>query len=190
SQQSNQQQGQQSQQGQQQQGQQQQGQQSQQGQQNGQQQGEGQQSQDQAGQSPGEGQQEGQQAPNAMSGAALSPGTGSSAGDNQGGTQQSQQSQPPNQNNNPDGQGERDYEPIYAPQRIGGQQSGEEIYLEPDSSDAPVIEDNFTENPTGNTTVPYNQVFSSYRNAANQALDSGYIPLGLRDIVRDYFTSL
>jgi hypothetical protein len=181
---------QQSQQGQQQQSGQQQGQQSQQSQQSGQQQGQGQQAQEQAGQSPGEGQQEGQEAPNAMSGAAFNPGTGSSAGDEQGGTQQGQQSQPPNQSNNPDGQGESEYEPIYAPQRIGDQPGGEDIFLEPDSSDAPVVEDNFTENPTGNTTVPYNQVFSSYRNAANQALDSGYIPLGLRDIVRDYFTSL
>ena len=39
-------------------------------------------------------------------------------------------------------------------------------------------------------TVPYNQVYSDYANAANHALDSGYVPLGLRDVVRDYFTSL
>jgi hypothetical protein len=39
-------------------------------------------------------------------------------------------------------------------------------------------------------TVPYNQVFSDYSNAANQALERDYIPLGLRDVVRDYFSSL
>ena len=38
--------------------------------------------------------------------------------------------------------------------------------------------------------VPYNQVFGNYAEAANRALDPGYIPLGLRDVVREYFTSL
>ncbi len=49
-------------------------------------------------------------------------------------------------------------------------------------------EGNFAENPNGQVTVPYNQVFSNYANAANRALDSDYVPLGLRDVVRDYFT--
>jgi hypothetical protein len=38
--------------------------------------------------------------------------------------------------------------------------------------------------------VPYNEVFSDYSEAANRALDQDYIPLGLRDVVRDYFSSL
>jgi hypothetical protein len=38
--------------------------------------------------------------------------------------------------------------------------------------------------------VPYNQVFSDYSNAANEAMESDYIPLSLRDVVRDYFASL
>jgi hypothetical protein len=33
-------------------------------------------------------------------------------------------------------------------------------------------------------------VFSDYSRSASRALDSAYIPLGMRDIVRDYFTSL
>jgi hypothetical protein len=137
-------------------------------------------------QMPGNDQQQGEQAGEMLSGAALSSG----AGDQDSGAQAGTSGPPPGQNNNPDGQGERDYEPIYAPQRIGEMPGGENSILEPDSSNSPVVEDNFTENPTGNVTVPYNQVYSSYQNAANQALDSGYIPLGLKDIVRNYFTSL
>ena len=38
--------------------------------------------------------------------------------------------------------------------------------------------------------VPYHQVFGDYRNAAYQALESDYIPLGLKGYVRDYFSSL
>jgi hypothetical protein len=38
--------------------------------------------------------------------------------------------------------------------------------------------------------VPYTQVFGDYRNAANEALQDDYIPLGLKGYVRDYFSSL
>lgn len=94
-----------------------------------------------------------------------------------------------NQNNNPDGGGESQFEEIYAPRRIGGQ-SSEEIILEPDASDLPVTEGEFSENPTGESIVSYDQVFNTYQDAVNRALESDYVPLGLRDVVRDYFTSL
>ncbi|MBX3056254.1 MAG: hypothetical protein KF770_07275 [Anaerolineae bacterium] len=44
----------------------------------------------------------------------------------------------------------------------------------------------------GNETsiVPYTQVFGDYRNAANEALQDDYIPLGLKGYIRDYFSSL
>ena len=168
---------------------------SQQGQQEGQQgqPGEGQQ-QSQQGQQGEQGQpgsQQGQQQGNTdMSGAAVSSGAGDAPGSDTG-QQQGQQAPPPDQNNNPDGVGEREYEPIYAPNRLNLPDNGQnQIILEPDSSNAPVTEDNFVENPSGDVTVPYNQVFSDYQNSANQALDSGYVPLGLKDVVRDYFTSL
>lgn len=38
--------------------------------------------------------------------------------------------------------------------------------------------------------VPYDQVFGDYREAAYQALDQDYVPLVMKDIIRDYFTSL
>ena len=50
------------------------------------------------------------------------------------------------------------------------------------------------ENPTDFTDedsiVPYNQVFGDYRDAAYEALDDDYIPLGMKEYVRDYFSSL
>lgn len=38
--------------------------------------------------------------------------------------------------------------------------------------------------------VPYDQVFGQYRSAAFEALEGEYIPLGLKGLVRDYFSSL
>ncbi len=38
--------------------------------------------------------------------------------------------------------------------------------------------------------VPYTQVFGDYQNAANEALQDDYIPLGLKGYIRDYFSSL
>jgi hypothetical protein len=98
------------------------------------------------------------------------------------------QSQP---DNNADGLGEGEFEAVNVPRRIGdAPNDGSSVELEPDASNSPLREGDFSENPTGQVTVPYNQVFSDYAGAANRALDSDYVPLGLRDVVRDYFTSL
>jgi hypothetical protein len=82
------------------------------------------------------------------------------------------------------------YEPVYDPRRVGGNPNADEIVLEPDDSDVPVIEGEFAPNPSGEALVPYNEVYGDYRNQANRALESDYVPLGLRDVVRNYFTSL
>jgi hypothetical protein len=37
--------------------------------------------------------------------------------------------------------------------------------------------------------VPYADVYGNYRDAANQALEEDYIPLGMRGFIRDYFSS-
>jgi hypothetical protein len=51
-----------------------------------------------------------------------------------------------------------------------------------------------SETPTGfeseESTVPYDQVFGDYRQAAYLALDETTIPLGLKGYIRDYFSSL
>jgi hypothetical protein len=158
----------------------------------GQQAGEGQQGGDQ-GMIPSEGQQGQQTTMSEQEGS--EPGTGGGAGDMQGNAGDESSSGEPggqraDQNNNPDGTGTSDLPLVYAPRRIGGENGEVESVLEPDASNMPVQEGEFAENPDGQALVPYSEVFSDYRDAANRALESDYIPLGLRDVVRDYFTSL
>ena len=87
------------------------------------------------------------------------------------------------------GAGEIDYAAIYNPTGIDGG-AADEIRLETDASDQTFAEGNFEDNPLGESRGSYDTVFSDYQNAANRALESDYVPLGLRDVVRDYFTSL
>ncbi len=42
----------------------------------------------------------------------------------------------------------------------------------------------------GNATVPYQQVYREYAQAADEAMQRGAVPPALRDYVRDYFSSL
>ena len=91
--------------------------------------------------------------------------------------------------NRTSGLGEIEYEAIYSPSGISG--GGEnEIRLRTDPGDTTVAEGEFDDNPVGESRVSYDTVFSEYQNAANRALKSDYVPLGLRDVVREYFTSL
>lgn len=87
------------------------------------------------------------------------------------------------------GIGEIEYAAIYSPTGIEGG-GADDIRLETDASDQTVAEGDFDDNPLGESRVSYDTVFSDYQNAANRALESDYVPLGLRDVVRDYFTSL
>ncbi len=92
-------------------------------------------------------------------------------------------------NNNPTGNREIEYEALYSPSGIGGG-GQDEIRLETDANDTAIAEGDFDDNPIGESRVSYDTVFSDYQDAANRALESDYVPLGLRDVVRDYFTSL
>ncbi len=92
-------------------------------------------------------------------------------------------------NNRSTGRGAIEYEALYSPSGIGG--GGEdEIRLETDPADAALAEGEFDDNPLGESRVSYDTVFSEYQQAANRALESDYVPLGMRDVVREYFTSL
>lgn len=149
---------------------------------------------EQQGQQPqGQGQQsaqaQGDQA-GQLSGSAVQS-SGAGAGDNPDGLAQASQSDGPVQaGNQPDGQGESEAETLYAPQRIGGAPGEAQIILEPDTEDAPVVEGEFSANPTGQSFVPYTQVFRAFAELASRNLETGSVPLSLRDVVRSYFTSL
>lgn len=159
-----------------------------------QQQSQGSQQSDQAQQSQNQtsqGQQQSQQgAPSQAQSASAGNQAGDSGSDDVNGQSQASQNQS-DTSNNPDGEGVGQYESVNVPQRIGQQgNDGNNVQLDPDAGNAPVQEGDFSQNPDGQVTVPYNQVFSDYANSANEALESDYVPLGLRDVVRDYFTSL
>lgn len=87
------------------------------------------------------------------------------------------------------GTGEIEYEALYSPSGISGG-GADEIRLRSDAGDQTLNEGDFDDNPLGESRVSYDTVFSEYQNSANRALESDYVPLGLRDVVRDYFTSL
>jgi hypothetical protein len=144
------------------------------------QEGQGQQSENAQGDNPG-----------ALSGAALRS-EGAGAGDEPSGEAQASpgSGQPIQANNNPDGAGERAFTPVYAPEQIGGPQGDEQMILEPDIENAPIVEGEFSSNPGGDARVPYSRVFRDFLSAAVRNLDTGYVPLGLRDVVRSYFTSI
>lgn len=159
-----------------------------------QQQSQGSQQSDQAQQSQNQstqGQQQSQQgAPSQAQSASAGNQAGDSGSDDVNGQSQASQNQS-DSSNNPDGEGVGQYESVNVPQRIGDQANdGNNVQLDPDAGNTPVQEGDFSQNPDGQVTVPYNQVFSDYANAANEALNRDYVPLGLRDVVRDYFTSL
>ena len=85
--------------------------------------------------------------------------------------------------------GLRDFESVYAPQRLGGE-GGPEMELSTEGDPGELVRE-LTSNPElGRSSVPYNQVYANYVDAAGQVLDDQNIPLGLRDYVRDYFSSL
>jgi hypothetical protein len=92
---------------------------------------------------------------------------------------------------NAPGQGlERVYEPIYAPQFLGGE-GGEEVSL-PGRGDqgeqglplpGQVVE-------PGEVGVPYDEVYAAYQDVATEALEDSFVPQGMKEVVRRYFSSL
>jgi hypothetical protein len=92
---------------------------------------------------------------------------------------------------NPDGEGERDYAPVYAPNVPQVSTNGENASLESSASDSPVRPgDTLTTSDESANAVPYNQVFEAYANQASRALESDYVPLGLQDVIQAYFQNL
>nr|MBN1229623.1 hypothetical protein [Anaerolineae bacterium] len=117
------------------------------------------------------------------------PGTGEEQGEGSGLDPGQEAGETPRGGGAPDG-GERPVDDIYAPQHIGGE-GGEQVDI-PGDPDSGVVgqEGDLVENPTGESTVPYTEVWTDYEGAVNEALQSGYVPLGMRDIIQQYFSRL
>jgi hypothetical protein len=96
---------------------------------------------------------------------------------------------PMDADNAPGDGGRREFALLYAPQRLGGT-GGPEMELPSGGDPGELLRELPGEPPVGESLVPYNQVYAVYRQAAGQALADQRIPLGLRETVRDYFSSL
>lgn len=93
--------------------------------------------------------------------------------------------------NGPGDGGLNQYEPIYAPYRLGGS-GGPEVGL-PGAGDAgsQVVGQGPSRPPTeGGAQVPYSQVYQQYNQAAQHAISSGQAPVRLKPVIRNYFSSL
>jgi len=148
--------------------------------------------QNQQGQQQGQGQEaQGSQPGNASQ--AQSGAQGESAqGDQQGG--QSSSSASSASGGQPQGNSQKSDDfgsdsSVYAPKRVGA--DGKQVVL-PDSQGqiAPNPSGNPSTAPGGNSSVPYEQVYSDYAKAADDAMQAGEVPAEMRDYVRDYFSSL
>ena len=78
---------------------------------------------------------------------------------------------------------------VYAPGRVGNQ--GEQVVLDdPQGQVAPDPNGSKNTAPQGQSTVPYQAVYSDYAKSADEAIQKDEVPPELRDYVRDYFSSL
>lgn len=87
----------------------------------------------------------------------------------------------------------RDFDSVFAPQRIGDDGGDNVERIEGQVSDEngePLQPGEFNEEFQGESLVPYNEVYREYEDAIQEALKSDYIPIGLRDLIRVYFSSL
>ena len=88
-------------------------------------------------------------------------------------------------------------ESVFVPQRPDLEGEGEGVELDVQCLTDPASCGPLTgqspssaEGRPGGSLVPYDQVFGNYRDAAFEALSQGNIPIGLQDLVRDYFSAL
>jgi hypothetical protein len=94
------------------------------------------------------------------------------------------------QNNRPGQEGESEYESVYVPQRLGEDEGeGERVGL-PGEDEGPYRETPRDVDEEGEALVPYDQVYGDYSQAAAEALEGSYIPLGIKEYVRAYFSAL
>ncbi len=146
-----------------------------------------QQAQSGQGQGQGEGQSEGQ-----GEGSSTQPGEAGTGSGDAGDAQGSEAGEDPiSQGNGPGDGGESAYEPIYAPEHLGGE-GGADVTL-PTSGDpnGEVIgQGNTTPGAPNQSSVPYVEAYPYYEQFYRQALENGRVPMSMREYVRRYFSSL
>ena len=98
---------------------------------------------------------------------------------------------PIDQNNQAGDGGETVYEPIYAPEHLGGEDSmgGNLPQGNAEGDSLGSISSNPTD-PNELSSVPYVQVLAEYDDVYRTALENDEVPLEWRSVVREYFSSL
>jgi len=81
------------------------------------------------------------------------------------------------------------YDDVYVPYRLGEEGEGMEVGRE-GGEGVPVGDAPLPAPGGGRVSVPYREVYADYAAQAGAALEGSYIPLGLKQYVRDYFSSL
>ncbi len=85
-----------------------------------------------------------------------------------------------------------DYSSVYAPRHLGGE-GGDFVVPNPQNPAGGIDVGEVPGSPnrdSGAATVPYTAVYRDYADRARTALESDYIPLGMKDYVRQYFGAL
>jgi hypothetical protein len=118
-------------------------------------------------------------------------GAGRGEGQNDAGQGPEAGTTPIEQGNGPGDAGERAYEQIYAPTRLGGQ-SGDQVTLPGSGEPGDLLlgQGNTTPGDPGQSNVPYIQVYSYYSDFYRQAIESGQVPVAFQELIRLYFSSL
>jgi hypothetical protein len=146
--------------------------------------------QGQGNQAQGEGQGSNEQSGNSSQGAG---GGGAGEGESAGQAGQGPEAgvDPIGQNNQAGDGGLKNYEEIFAPQRLGGSGSEEVGLPGSEQPGGQVIGQGDTTPGDPNTSrVPYVDVLPGYAEAYRRAIESGQVPVPFRLLVREYFSSL
>ena len=81
------------------------------------------------------------------------------------------------------------YDELYVPYRFEEEGGGVDVGRE-DGEGVPVDSVPLPAPDGGRANVPYREVYAEYAAQAGVALEGSYIPLGMKQYVRDYFSSL
>ena len=116
-------------------------------------------------------------------------GTGESTGSSDTGTEAGDT--PIAGDNDPDGAGERPYEQIFSPTRLGPGE-GDTVTLPPSNMPGDQVTSTGPTDPgqVNSSGVPYESVYTDYAQAYWLAIESGQVPPAMRELVRKYFSSL
>lgn len=84
----------------------------------------------------------------------------------------------------------KDYESVYVPSRLGGDAASSQVKGQKNKSGESQWAETDKVPIEKGSTVPYDQVLGNYKNDAMNSIQDSPVPPVMKDIVRDYFSSL